>query len=373
LATQVLGQANFTSNTAATTQIRMDNPYGVAVDPATYKVFVAELNNHRVLRFASLFALSNGAAAEAVLGQANFTSGSPNRGGAAAANTLNGPTGVFVDTGGRLWVADYNNHRVLRFNNASTKSNGANADGVLGQANFTSSAPATSQSRMNYPVGVFVDSGGRLWVADSDNHRVLRFDNAASKANGANADGVLGQANFTSNTTATSKNRMDKPVGVYLDPGGRLWVTEFNNNRLMRFNNAAAKANGANADGVLGQANFTSSGSACASMAMDTPRGVAGDSAGRIYVADGNNHRVLVFEDAATSPNGNAADDVIGQPNFTNCSLYSAWPTAGSLNTPALIFYDIPMGVLWVADWNNNRVLRYDPYQLKLFLPIVEK
>ena len=47
----VLGQANFTSNGTASTQSGMTSPQGVAIDPATGKVFVADTGNNRVLRF----------------------------------------------------------------------------------------------------------------------------------------------------------------------------------------------------------------------------------------------------------------------------------------------------------------------------------
>jgi sugar lactone lactonase YvrE len=267
----VLGQPNFTSREAVTTQNGMHEPEGVAVDPTTHKVFVADSSNNRVLRFASLYALTNGALAEAVLGQPNFTS-------AAAATTRNGmvdPVGVFVDASGRLWVADTSNNRVLRFDNASTIPSGANANGVLGQLNFTSNGYTTTQAGMDYPVGVFVDAGGRLWVADYNNNRVVRFDNAAAKSNGANADGVLGQQNFTSSGQGTTQSGMELPSGVFVDSGGRLWVADLYSNRVLRFDNAAAKANGANANGVLGQPNFTSNNSAATQSGMAYPTGVA--------------------------------------------------------------------------------------------------
>src|SRR6476469_4344861 len=72
-ASLVLGQPDFTSSPQATTASRMDQPTGVAIDPTSGKVFVADCSNNRVLRFASGAALVNGAAAEAVLGQPNFT------------------------------------------------------------------------------------------------------------------------------------------------------------------------------------------------------------------------------------------------------------------------------------------------------------
>ncbi|MFN7928676.1 MAG: hypothetical protein U0Y68_12135, partial [Blastocatellia bacterium] len=196
-AVSVIGQANFSSNNPGTTATTLNSPAAVAVDPISHKVFVADNLNNRVLRYSSLAALSNGNAAEGVFGQNDFTTSlfpSP-----PTASSMSQPTDVFVDSAGRLWVADGNNDRVLRFDNAATKANGAAADGVLGQPGFVTKNfvnPPTASS-LTSPVGVFADTGGRLWVADSLNHRVLRYDNAAAKGNGAAADGVLGQASFT--------------------------------------------------------------------------------------------------------------------------------------------------------------------------------
>src|SRR6185436_12557350 len=102
--------------------------------------------------------------------------------------------------------------------------NGAVADGVLGQSDFTSSAQTTTASGMGSPSGVAVDSAGRLWVADDFNNRVLRFDGATATANGAPADGVLGQSDFTSSAQTTTASGMKQPAGVAVDSAGRLWV-----------------------------------------------------------------------------------------------------------------------------------------------------
>src|SRR5206468_692221 len=126
------------------------------------KVFVADHYNHRILRFASRAALISGVAAEGVLGHSDFTSYAITF--PPTASTLSAPTGVAVDSAGRLWVADYNNSRVLRFDSAAAKTNGAPADGVLGQPAFTSNNPAMTQNGMTLPTGVAVDSAGHLWV-----------------------------------------------------------------------------------------------------------------------------------------------------------------------------------------------------------------
>ena len=136
---------------------------------------------------------------------------------------MNNPIGVHVDDAGRLWVGDYGNNRVLRFDDAANKANGAAADGVLGQPDFTTSSAATTAEKMAGPVGISADAAGRLWVSDFNNQRVLRFDDAANKANGAAADAVLGQPNFTTSVSGLDQDSMSGPNSVCADVAGNLW------------------------------------------------------------------------------------------------------------------------------------------------------
>jgi sugar lactone lactonase YvrE len=366
-ATIVLGQSNFTSSGPSTTQTGMISPVGIYRDPTTGKLFVSDEGNHRVLRFATASSLINGSAAEAVLGQPDYTTNIITT----TQSGMNIPDGIAMDSSGRLWLADSNNNRVLRFDKAASKANGAPADGVLGQADFTHKFAATTQSGMRFLRQVFVDSTGTLWVSDSDNNRVLRFDNAASKANGAPADGVLGQADFTHNFTATTQSGMNSPRGLFLDSSGRLWVADRFNHRVLRFDNAASKANGAPANGVLGQADFTHNFTATTQSGMRTPSGVTIDPAGNLYVADSDNNRVLVFNNAATKGNGANADNVLGQTNFTTGTANTGGISATTLSFPSREFYDPYADLVWVSDLSNNRVLAYGTPSIKTFLPSI--
>ena len=358
-ASGVLGQSNLTSNTAGATASTMNNAFGIAVDPTTGKLFVADRNNSRVLRFSSAAKLITGAAAEAALGQPDLVTVTANTGGISAA-TMNTPIRLFVDAAGRLWVSDYGNRRVLRFDSASVKVTGAPANGVLGQPDFVTNTAGTTAAKMNRTTGVFVDAGGRLWVGERDNSRVLRFDNAAAKANGANADGVLGEPDFVTATGGLSATLMNAPFGVFVDAAGSLWVCEDGNNRVLRFDNAAALANGAAANGVLGQPNFTSNSAPTPTQNGTTNiRGVFGDGSGGLYVVEEGNHRILYFANAASLPNGANASNVLGQADFTS-ALAPATPTAGSFNFPNSMFIDNAANQIWVADAGNNRVLRFD-------------
>ena len=93
----------------------------------------------------------------------------------------------------KVFIADSNIVRVTRYSSMAAMLNGQAAEAVLGQPDFISSGVALTQNGMNQPNGIFVDAAGRLWVAERGNNRVTRFDKAAAKANGAAADGVLGQ------------------------------------------------------------------------------------------------------------------------------------------------------------------------------------
>ena len=370
----VLGTTDFVTNTnyASPSTTTLAEPFCVAVDPTTGKLFVADLDNRRIMRWTSVNKMIDGSPAEVVLGQPDFVTRTRNTGGISAAS-MNAPRSVYVDANGTLWVADTENNRVLRFDNASSKLTGANADGVLGQLNFTSNTAGTTAGLLSAPTSVFVDGSGNLWVADKDNNRVMRFNSASGKPNGANADGVLGQLDFVTGTTGTTASKFDAPWGVYVDVSGKLWVADRFNSRVLRFDNAAGLTNGANANGVLGQTDFVTSTSGLTQSKFDGPRGVFMDGLGRLYVGDEGNSRVIVFTSAATKPNGANADNVLGQPDFVTSTAVTS---ATGLNYPSNVFVDNANNHIWIPDTYSHRVLRYDvsplPVELTSFTAVTQ-
>lgn len=385
-AASVIGQPDFTSGSdnqggSQPTAATLNSPQGVALDPTSGKFFVCDTLNHRVLRYASPTAFVIGGAAEAAFGQTNFaavTSGSQR-------NKLNTPAGIFVDRAGNLWVADSSNNRLVMFLNAAGRASGVNADGLIGSATFDVTAAGNSEGQLRQPQDVAVDGSGRVWVADWQNHRILRFDNGAADAvanaddsgdNLALADGVLGQSGFglsqTNRGSGTPvRNGLNQPWKLALDPAGNLWVSDGVNQRVLYFEDPASKANGANADGVLGQVNFTTN--AAPEIRADRfwgPRGLAVDSLGALWVAEEINHRVVRFDTpiATATANANdseltppAANGVLGQADFESNGANS---TASGLTAPRDLETSA-YGDLWVAEKGDatggHRVSRFTP------------
>ncbi len=353
-ADRVLGQANFTTDTfPATTQSSTGDPSGIAVDPVSGKVFVSIAGQHRILRFASSAAVANGANAEAVIGQTNYTSDTSG----ISASTFNRPQGIDVDSAGRLWVADYQNFRVLMFEDAANLPEfGATADLVLGQPDFVTGTAGTNQISMRGPLGVHADSAGRLWVADFSNHRVLRFDAAATLGDGAPATAVLGQPDFDTGTEGTTNLAMYGPAAVLLDPAGRLWVADQANHRVLRFDAAATLANGSPANGVLGQTDFVTNATGSAPAKIGNPSTLALDRKGTLYISDNDNHRVIYHRSPATKSNGATPDGVLGQPDL---GTVTQGVTAQKMKRPYGGLDFDAAGNLWVIDSGNHRALRF--------------
>ena len=166
---------------------------------------------------------TNGQNATFVIGQPDFTT----QGANVTINGLDDPESIAIDkVNNKLYVADGDDNLIKRYSLPIT-TNQPNAELVFGQPNFTLSGGRTTQNGLDDPRGLFVDNTGRLWVTEDDNNRVVWYDNAYGiTTNMPNADGVLGQPNFTSNTANTTQNGMNAPSGITGDLNGTIWVSD---------------------------------------------------------------------------------------------------------------------------------------------------
>jgi sugar lactone lactonase YvrE len=228
------------------------------------------------------------------------------------------PNTSYTDTADHLlFIADTDNNRVFVFElNADNVLVDYVPDYVLGQPDFTASDPGTTQSTFNGPTGIAYDPDDHLlFVADTNNNRIMVFD-VSSISNGENAVNVLGQPDFTSSDPGTTQSSLDSPYGLEYDRARNiLFVTDVGNNRVVAFTIATATiSNGENAVNVLGQPNFTSSSPGTTQSSLNSPAGIAYDPVARkLFVADTKNNRTMVF-DVVSVNNGENAFDIFS-PN----------------------------------------------------------
>jgi DNA-binding beta-propeller fold protein YncE len=235
--TMVLGQPDFdTPSSAECNANSLSGPTGVFIGHG--KLIVADTWHHRVLIW-NLDSLENGKAADLVLGQTSFDSCAANdsdRDGGVdtrSASTLNLPEGVWTD-GKRLLVADSGNDRVLIWEVFPTR-NGEGATAVLGAPNFNSDSSGMVTSDQLFTPTAVTSAGGKVFVADHGNNRVLIWNQFPS-VSGTRADQVLGQTGFTSRTQLSppTNRSLYEPSGV-LVAVPYLIVTDSRNKRLLMF------------------------------------------------------------------------------------------------------------------------------------------
>lgn len=324
---------------------------GVAVDEAG-SVWVADAFSNRVLRFDD-----EDGTADAVLGQSGFAAGACNRGGRGDAASLCLPAGLALDGAGGLWVADQQNHRALRFGAPRER---PAADLALGQRRFDVNAPnGLDGAGLDGPLAVAVDRSvtpPRLWVADTRNHRVLGFRDAAGFANGARADVVLGQPDLVSNgcnNGGRSAASLCSPRGLAVDGRGTVWVADHLNQRVLAFHDPFAGDR--IADLVLGQRSYGSAVCAIGADGLCGPLDVAVDARGVVAVAD--HLRVLLFRDPLTTDR--LADRVLGQRGFRQRrECHRQGVSAATLCGPTGVALSAA-GDLFVADQEGHRVLGF--------------
>ena len=351
-----IGQVTFTSqDSSGPSAYQIGAVSGIAY--ANNTLFVVDSNHiqadpvlNRVLIYTNLSSLVKSPTAELQQGiRCPVCVGTPDVGGASIVlgqpdfatfainltqNGLRTPSGIATD-GKILAVADTDNNRVLIWKSIPTTNN-QNADIVVGQPDFTHGSSATTATGMRGPQGVWIQ-GSRLFVADTQNSRVLVWNNIPSQ-NGQAADYVLGEPNLNTAPPATSldvtptSSNMFSPVSVTSD-GQRLLVTDLGHSRVLIWNTIPTTTAQA-ADLVIGQPDMTSeidnnSPALCPSDGTDDmnnatypqrcyatlsfPRFALSDGQ-HLFIADGGNDRVLVYTSFPTK-NGQPANIVLGQPD----------------------------------------------------------
>jgi len=209
------------------------------------------------------------------------------------------PGGGIAVAGNFVFVADSGNNRIERFN-------------LLGREPMVWGTKGSGPGQFSYPRGLAANEHEVL-VADDDNHRIEQFNTEGAYISEAGSQG-------------TGPGQFGFPYGVALDAAGNVYVADDLNHRVVKLNPQLGFAGAWGGFGSKpGQLAF--------------PRAIASDPAGDTYVADTANHRVQVFD-----PTGNY---------LRTLGLSSRGP--GELTAPRGLAVD-PTGRLLVADTTNDRI-----------------
>jgi DNA-binding beta-propeller fold protein YncE len=273
------------------------------------------------------------------------------------------PTGIALDKDGHIYVADTDNHSIQKFDRDGTFL--ARWGGEAG----------SQDGQYYYPRGLTIGSNGEVYVSDSGNNRIQKLD---ADGNPMKAWGKFGFA-----WRGADMGKFDVPWGVATDQEGNLYVSDTSNARIQKFKSDGTPLLKWGRDGSYDGAFFF-------------PRGVAVDFVGNIYVTDEGNSRIQKFDARGSflakwgkegsgpgqfkAPWGVACDKlgnvyVVDSGNHRiqkfdgNGTFLCQWGnrgmTEGQVNFPYGIIVDAE-GHVYVVDSGNNRVLKYAPTEEEL-------
>jgi uncharacterized repeat protein (TIGR01451 family) len=348
-ASLVIGQPNFHTQYTSTSDTITYRPSYSAIS-SKGMLAVAEQTGGSVKIWYKIPA-SNGQPADVEVGNPDFfyTNNGPN---ASYSEYFDGV--AWSPDGNKLIAACGSQNRVLIWNSVPV-TNGQPADVVLGQPDFYSITYGTSRTSMWYPCGVMVSPDGKLLVAEFSNHRVLIW-NSIPVVNGAPADVVIGQQDFTTRISGNQANQLNSPWGVNYSPEGKLLIANAYNHNIYIYDSIPA-SNGESATLVMGHNQFGLSTSGTSDSTMNTPVAATVTIDGKIAVAEFGNSRILIF-DTLPETSGAHADIVLGQPNFSSGTIFAPSGTADTNNLSRVYNVSADLnGRLFVTGRNMNRVL----------------
>lgn len=269
------GTSGFSGDGGAAMAAQLNSPAGIAFD-SVGNLYIVDTDNHRIRKVDTKGNIST------LIGDGN--QGFSGDGSLAINAKLNEPTAVCFDSSGNLYIADSGNNVIRKLESGKISTVAGNNN-----AGFSGDGNAAFQAKLNYPTGVAVDSVGNLYIADSANHRLRKvvnlndtnpYNDIISTIAGDGTQGFNGDGNILT--------QLNQPYDVIVDGNGDLYFTDMSNHRIRKIK----------ADNIIitiagnGNAGYSGDGGNAKAAKLNTPKGIALDSAGNIYFADFANYRI---------------------------------------------------------------------------------
>ncbi len=303
-------------------------PTGLAVDGAG-DLFLCDSSNNRVRR---VDATSGNITTVA----GNGSPGGAGDGGLATAAELSNPSGLAIDGGGNLFIADTGNNVVRRVDAISGLI--TTYAGQMGTMGYAGDGSAAASALLTAPRGLALMPGGDLLITDSGNHAIREVNLTSKQIQTIAGTGAAGYNGDGINATLAQLN---DPYGVAVRSDGAIAIADLENQRVRLINTSGVIATALG----TGQRNAGTP----SQEQLDGPADVAFDPAGDLFVADAGNNRVRVV--AATGGTiqtlaGTASEQFAGDGGPANLA---------SLYGPYALAFDAH-GNLWLSDTFHNRV-----------------
>ena len=335
------GNFGFSGDGGPATSASLRSPEGMAVD-AVGNLYIADSSNLRIRK------VNPDGIITTVAG--NGTNSFSGDGGPATSASMQIISGVAVNRAGDLYIAGTFSHRIRK----------VSPDGIIntvagnGQFRFAGdSGPATSAS-LNLRccgVGVTVDAAGNLYIADGDNFRVRRVSPSGIITTVA-GNGIRG---FSGDGGPATSALLNRPHGVALDAVGNRYIADDSNRRIRKVSPdgiiTTVAGNGTSSFSIR-------DGELATTAQIALPSAVAVDAAGNLYIAANNNRIRKVSPDGiiTTIAGGNGCE-----PLLEDCFLGDGGPAiSASLNSPKGVAVD-SAGNLYISDTWNNRIRKVTP------------
>ena len=194
-------------------------------------------------------------------------------GGLATSAQLNGPQGIDVDLAGNLYIADSTNDRIRKVTVATGIITTVAGNGTGG---FSGDGAAATSAQLNNPEDVAVNEAGtELYIADTINNRIRKVDLVS---------GIITTV-FGDGTTPI----LDRPPGLALNTAGKLYISDKNNERIRSYHTVTGAITTVAGTGTAG---YNGDGGGATGAQLNSPRGVAVDISGNLYIADLANNRL---------------------------------------------------------------------------------
>ncbi len=323
--------AGFSGDGGPATMAELLGPSGVVSDKNN-NFYIADNDNNRIRKVDAITGIIT-----TVAGNGSY--GFAGDGGPAVSASLKQPTGIAIDAGGNLYIADYYNSRIRKVDASTGVITTIAGNGSVGFGG--DGGPAVS-ANIQLPTGVAVDAGNNVYIADEFNHRIRKVDALTGIITTIAGNGIAG---FSGDGGLAISAELFEPYGISLDAGSNLYIAEYGNNRIRKVEAGTGIISTVAGTGIQG---YNGDGLSGLSTNLTAPTGITVDIFGNLYIAD-LSQRVLRMDAVTgiiTTIAGNGTQGFSGDGGpAVNAQLFNSWAVFINGN-----------GDLYIGDLANNRV-----------------